>query len=315
MPVRKMSEISGPGVEAAVDSMKAGEILLLENSRFDPREKRNDPTLVADLGRLGDLYVNDAFSAAHRAHATTAGLAGVLPSVAGLQMEKELAALDSLLEAPRRPFVVVLGGAKVSDKIKVIDRFLDLANRILIGGAMSYAFLKAKGLAVGASKVEEEGVPVAATAWKKAEDVGCELVLPVDVLVADAMTENAGTRVVDVGAIPEGWMGVDIGPRTAAAYAVAISEAGQVFWNGPMGVFEIPEFAAGTRTIAQAMASSPALTMVGGGDSAAAVNVFGVADRIDHVSMGGGASLEFLGGATLPGLAVLPDRDEGPDPA
>jgi phosphoglycerate kinase len=315
MPVRKMSEISGPGVEAAVDSMKAGEILLLENSRFDPREKRNDPTLVADLGRLGDLYVNDAFSAAHRAHATTAGLAGVLPSVAGLQMEKELAALDGLLEAPRRPFVVVLGGAKVSDKIKVIDRFLDLADRILIGGAMSYAFLKAKGLAVGASKVEEEGVPVAATAWNKAEDVGCELVLPVDVLVADAMTENASTRVVDVGAIPEGWMGVDIGPRTAAAYAVAISEAGQVFWNGPMGVFEIPEFAAGTRTIAQAVASSPALTLVGGGDSAAAVNAFRVADQIDHVSMGGGASLEFLGGATLPGLAVLPDRDEGPDRA
>ena len=315
MPVRKMSEISGPGVEAAVDSMKAGEILLLENSRFDPREKKNDPTLVQDLGRLGDLYVNDAFSAAHRAHATTAGLTAVLPSVAGLQMERELTALDGLLAASRKPFVVVLGGAKVSDKIKVIDRFLDLADRVLIGGAMSFAFFKAKGLAVGASKVEEEGVPVAATALKKAAAVGCELVLPVDVLVADALADDASTQVVGVDAIPEGWMGVDIGPRTAAAYAAAISQAGQVFWNGPMGVFEIPEFAAGTRTVAEAMASSSALTMVGGGDSAAAVNTFGLADRIDHVSMGGGASLEFLGGATLPGVAVLPDRGEGPDPA
>ncbi len=315
MPVRKMSEISGPGVEAAVDSMKAGEILLLENSRFDPREKRNDPTLVQDLGRLGDLYVNDAFSAAHRAHATTAGLATVLPAVSGLQMEKELTALDDLLASPKKPFVVVLGGAKVSDKIKVIDRSLDLADKVLIGGAMSFAFFKAKGLAVGASKLEEEDVPVAAAAWKKAANVGCELVLPVDVLVADALSQNPSTQVVDVEAIPEGWMGVDIGPRTAAAYAAAIAQAGQVLWNGPMGVFEIPEFAAGTRTVAEAMASSSALTMVGGGDSAAAVNTFGVADRIDHVSMGGGASLEFLGGATLPGVAALPDRDEGPDRA
>jgi phosphoglycerate kinase len=315
LPVRKMSEISGPGVEAAVGSMKAGDILLLENSRFDPREKKNDPTLVQQLACLGDLYVNDAFSAAHRAHATTAGLAAVLPAVAGLQMEKELMALEGLLAAPERPFVVVLGGAKVTDKIKVIDHFLELADKVLIGGAMSFAFLKAKGLTVGASKLEEEGIPVAEASLKKAADVACELVLPVDVLVADALAEDAATEVVGVDAIPEGWMGVDIGPETAAAYAATIAEAGEVFWNGPMGVFEIPIFAAGTRAVAEAMAYTRATTIVGGGDSVAAVNTFGVADRMDHVSMGGGASLELLEGATLPGVAALPDRDQGGDRA
>ncbi len=315
MPVRELSELSGPGVEAAVGSMKAGDVLLLENSRFDPREKKNDPTLVQQLARLGDLYVNDAFSAAHRAHATTAGLAAVLPAVAGLQMEKELTALEGLLAAPERPFVVVLGGAKVTDKIKVIDHFLELADKVLIGGAMSFAFLKAKGLAVGASKVEEEGVPVAEASLKKAAGVACELILPMDVLVADALADDAATQVVGVDAIPEGWMGVDIGPRTAAAYGAAIAEAGMVFWNGPMGVFEIPAFAAGTRAVAEAMASTRATTIVGGGDSVAAVNTFGVADRMDHVSMGGGASLELLEGATLPGVAALPDRDQGGDQA
>ncbi len=309
-PVRKMSELSGPGVEAAVGSMKPGDVLLLENSRFDPREKKNDPALVTELARLGDLYVNDAFSAAHRAHATTAGLAAVLPAVAGLQMEKELTALDGLLAAPRRPFVVVLGGAKVTDKIKVIGRFLDLADKVLIGGAMSFAFLKAKGLSVGASKVEEEGVPVAAATLKKAAGGRCELVLPEDVVVGDDLAEDAATRVVGVDAIPEGWMGLDIGPRTAAAYAAAVADAGEVFWNGPMGVFEMAPFAAGTRAVAEAMASSPALTVVGGGDSVAAVNKFGVAEQMDHVSMGGGASLEFLEGAALPGVVALPDREQ-----
>ena len=309
-PVRKMSELSGPGVEAAVASMRSGDILLLENSRFDPREKKNDPALVDQLARLGDLYVNDAFSAAHRAHATTAGLAAVLPAVAGLQMEKELTALDGLLAAPPRPFVVVLGGAKVTDKIKVIDRFLDLADKVLIGGAMSFAFLRAKGLSVGASKVEEEGVPVAAAALEKAAVSGCELALPEDVVVGDDFAENAATRVVDADAIPDGWMGLDIGPRTAAAYAGAIAEAGEVFWNGPMGVFEMAPFAAGTRAVAEAMASASAVTVVGGGDSVAAVNKFGVADKMDHVSMGGGASLELLEGAVLPGVAALPDRDQ-----
>ncbi len=309
-PVRKMSELSGPGVEAAVATMESGDVLLLENSRFDPREKKNDPALVKQLACLGDLYVNDAFSAAHRAHATTAGLAAVLPAVAGLQMEKELAALGGLLAAPRRPFLVILGGAKVTDKIKVIDRFLDLADKVLIGGAMSFAFLKAKGLAVGASKVEEEGVPVAAASLNKAAGGRCELVLPEDVLVADGFAEDAATQVVGVDAIPEGWMGLDIGPRTAAAYAAAIGGAGEVFWNGPMGVFEMAPFAAGTRAVAEAMAASSAVTIVGGGDSVAALNKFGLAEQMDHVSMGGGAALELLEGAALPGVVALPDREQ-----
>jgi phosphoglycerate kinase len=310
-PVRKVSALSGVGVEAAVTAMKPGDVLLLENSRFDPREKKNDPGLVKELARLGDLYVNDAFSAAHRAHATTAGLATVLPAVAGFQMEKELTALDGLLAEPKRPFVVVLGGAKVTDKIKVIDRFLDLADQVLIGGAMSFTFLKAKGLSVGASKVEEEGVSVAADALQKAACVSCELVLPSDVLVADAFAEDADTQVVGVDAIPDGWMGLDIGPQTAATYAAAVAEAGEVFWNGPMGVFEMAPFAGGTRAVAEAMASSPGVTVVGGGDSVAALNKLGLADKMDHVSMGGGASLEFIEGVALPGVTTLPDKEEG----
>ncbi len=309
-PVRKVNELSGPGVEAAVAAMKPGEVLLLENSRFDPREKKNEPSLVYELARLGDVYVNDAFSAAHRAHATTAGLATVLPAMAGFQMEKEVAALHALMAEPQKPFVVVLGGAKVTDKIKVIGRFLDLADRLLIGGAMSFAFLKAKGLSVGASRIEEEGVAIAADALKKAAGVACELALPTDVIVADSFAEDAATRVVAVDAIPEGWMGMDIGPETAKAYAEAIESAGEVFWNGPMGVFEMAPFAAGTRAVAEAMASCPGVTVVGGGDSVAAVNQFGLTDKMDHVSLGGGASLEFIEGADLPGVITLPDKEK-----
>ena len=307
-PVRKVDELSGPGVEAAVGTMQPGDVLLLENSRFDPREKRNDPELVRELARLGDVYVNDAFSAAHRAHTTTAGLASVLAAVAGLQMEKELAALDGLLAEPKRPFVVVLGGAKVTDKIKVIDRFLDLADRLLIGGAMSLTFLKAQGLPVGASKIEEEGLALAAEALRKAGTSRCDLVLPGDVVVADRLEEGAETMTVAVDAIPEGWMAVDIGPATAGNYRALISEAGTVFWNGPMGVFEIEPFAAGTKAVAEAMAECRGVTVAGGGDSVAALNKFKLADKIDHVSMGGGASLEFIEGAELPGVAALADK-------
>lgn len=309
-PVRKMSELSGPGVEAAVAAMRPGDVLLLENSRFDPREKKNDPGLVRELARLGDLYVNDAFSAAHRAHATTAGLAKALPAVAGFQMEKEVSALHSLLAEPKRPFVVLLGGAKVTDKIKVIDRFLDLADQLLIGGAMSFAFLKAQGMPVGASKVEEEGVAVAAEALKKAAGSACELVLPTDLVVGDSFAEDAATFVVAVDAIPDGWMGLDIGPATARRYAEAVAGAGEVFWNGPMGVFEMAPFAGGTRAVAEAMAACPGVTVVGGGDSVAAVNMFGVADKMDHVSMGGGASLEYIEGAELPGVVTLPEKEQ-----
>ncbi len=310
VPVRKVDEFSGPGVEAAAAGMKSGDVLLLENSRFDPREKNNDRSLVNELAQLGDLFVNDAFSAAHRAHATTAGLASVLPAVAGFQMEKELNALDALLRTPKRPFVVVLGGSKVTDKIKVIDRFLELADELLIGGAMSLTFLKAKGLDVGASKVEDDGVEVAAAALEKAGGCACELALPVDVVVADAFAENAATQIVDADVIPDDWMGLDIGPETTKAYVEAIGKAGGVFWNGPMGVFEMPAFAAGTRAVAEAMAACSGVTVVGGGDSVAAVNMFGLADKMDHISMGGGASLEYIEGAELPGVVCLPDREQ-----
>jgi phosphoglycerate kinase len=308
-PVRKVDELSGPGAEAAVAAMRPGDVLLLENSRFDPREEKNSPALVEELARLGDVYVNDAFSAAHRAHVTTAGLAAVLPAVAGLHMEKEVTALEGLLKEPKRPFVVVLGGAKVTDKIKVIDRFLELADRVLIGGAMSLTFLKARGLAVGASKVEEEGLEMAAEALHKAEKVSCRLVLPVDVAVAERLEEGAETMIVAADSIPEGWMGLDIGPISAAGYREAILAAGTAFWNGPMGVFEMGPFAAGTFTVAEAMAQCQGVTVVGGGDSVAALNKFKLTDRIDHVSMGGGASLEFIEGADLPGVAALADKE------
>ena len=307
-PVRKVDELSGPGVEAALGTMQPGDVLLLENSRFDPREKKNDPELVRELARLGDAYVNDAFSAAHRAHATTAGLATMLPAVAGLQMEKELTALEGLLAEPKRPFVVVLGGAKVTDKIKVIDRFLDLADRLLIGGAMSLTFLKAQGLPVGASKVEEEGLALAAEALRKADTSRCDLVLPGDAVVAETLEDGAETMTVTVEAIPEGWMAVDIGPATAGNYRALISEAGTVFWNGPMGVFEMAPFAAGTTAVAEAMAECRGVTVAGGGDSVAALNKYKLADKIDHVSMGGGASLEFIEGAELPGVAALAEK-------
>jgi phosphoglycerate kinase len=308
VPVRKVNEVSGSAVEAAVAAMRPGDVLMLENTRFDPREEKNDPGLVKELARLADVYVNDAFSAAHRAHATTAGLATEVPVVAGFQMEQELDALDRLLSAVARPFVVVLGGAKVTDKIKVIERFLDLADRILIGGAMSFAFLRATGHSVGASKVEEEGVAVAADVLKKLTDSPCELLLPIDTVAAAGFAEFAATKVVSVDEMPDDWMGLDIGPQTAKAYAAAIAAAGEVFWNGPMGVFEMAPFAEGTRAVAEAMAACPGLTVVGGGDSVAAVNAFGVADKMDHVSMGGGASLEYIEGAVLPGVAVIPEK-------
>jgi phosphoglycerate kinase len=307
-PVRKLDELSGPGVEAAVGVMQPGDVLLLENSRFDPREKKNDPELIKELARLGDVFVNDAFSAAHRAHVTTAGLATVLPAVAGLHMEKEVTALEGLLAEPRRPFVVILGGAKVTDKIKVIGRFLDLADRLLIGGAMSTTFLEALGFPVGASKVDDEGLAMAADAIRKADTSHCELLLPRDVVIADGLEEGAQTGVATVDAIPDGWMAVDIGPATAARYRVLIAEAGTVFWNGPMGIFEKEPFAAGTRAVAEAMAECPGVTVAGGGDSVAALNKFKLTDRIDHVSMGGGASLEFIEGAELPGIAALADK-------
>jgi phosphoglycerate kinase len=304
--VRKLDELTGPAVEEAVAGMQPGDVVMLENSRFDPREKKNDPRLAAELARLADIYVNDAFGAAHRAHATTVGVAALIPAVAGLLMEKELAALDALLSEPKRPFVVVLGGAKVSDKIKVIERFLDLADELLVGGAMCFTFIKAQGGEVGASRVEDEaGQDVAAALLTKAADSRCSLLLPLDVVAADRFAVDAATQVVPADAVPEGWMGLDIGPCAAQTYVEHIAAAGEVFWNGPMGVFEMAPFAAGTEAVARAMAASSGVTVVGGGDSVAAVKGLGLAEAMDHVSTGGGASLEFIEGATLPGVEAL----------
>lgn len=309
VPVRKLDEVSGPAVEAAVAEMKPGDIVLLENSRFDPREEKNDPGLAAELARLADVYVNDAFGTAHRAHATTAGVAELLPAVAGFLMEKELEALGTLVSSPARPFVVVLGGAKVTDKIGVIERFLELADDILIGGAMAFTFFKAKGWPVGSSLVEEEGVPIAQQVLEKASSSSCKLWLPQDVVVAEKAEPDAATQVVPADAIPDGMMGLDIGPATAEAYRAKIMSAKEVFWNGPMGMFELEPFAAGTKAIAEAMAESSAMTIVGGGDTVAAVNKYGLANRMTHVSTGGGASLEFIeNGGILPGVVVLEDR-------
>jgi 3-phosphoglycerate kinase len=306
VPVRKLDGLTGPVVEEAVAAMQPGDVVLLENCRFDPGEKKNDPELARKLAKLADLYVNDAFGAAHRAHATTTGVAALIPAVAGLLMEKELETLGALLTEPRRPFVVVLGGAKVSDKIKVIERFLDLADELLIGGAMCFTFLKAQGGQVGVSRVEdEEGVNMASALLAKAAGSRCALVLPEDVVAADRFAIDAATRVVPAGAVPEGWMGLDIGPRAAQTYAARIASAAEVFWNGPMGVFEMAPFAAGTEAVARAMAASAAVTVVGGGDSVAAVKSLGLAEAMDHVSTGGGASLQFIEGATLPGVEAL----------
>ncbi|HEU0194337.1 MAG TPA: phosphoglycerate kinase [Gaiellales bacterium] len=281
-------------------------VALLENLRFDPREERNDPSLAAELAARADAYVNDAFGAAHRAHASTAGVAGLLPSAPGLLMTSELEAFATLLEAPAHPLVVVIGGAKVTDKIGVIDRFQKMADSILIGGAMAFTFLAAQGVGVGDSMHEDADGQAQA---RRAMAGRGEIVLPVDIVVADRFAADAATQVVPADAIPDGWMGLDIGPRTAAEYAGRLGRARTIFWNGPMGVFEMAPFAAGTLAVANAVADSPAVSVVGGGDSLAAVNQAGVGDRISHVSTGGGAALELIEGRTLPGVAALREGD------
>jgi phosphoglycerate kinase len=306
-PVELAPAVVGDEVETMAAGMAPGGVMLLENVRFEPGETANDPELAASLAALADLYVDDAFGAAHRAHASTEGVAHLLPSYAGLLLERELGELTRVVESPERPLVVVLGGAKVSDKVGVIDRFLELADRILIGGAMCFSFFRAQGIATGDSLVEEEGVEPARQALRKAESCDCELMLPVDLVLGrefDAETERRGSDGVEV---PDGWMGLDVGPRTAAAYAEAIAAAGTVLWNGPMGAFELAPFAAGTRAVAEAVAAAPGTTVVGGGDSVAALHEFGLAERVDWVSTGGGASLELLEGRKLPGVEALKD--------
>lgn len=296
----------GEEAQEAADALEASDVLLLENIRFDAREKKNDPDFAHQLASLADAYVNDAFGTAHRAHASTAGVAALLPSYAGYLMQKEVDTLTSMMDDPRRPFVAILGGSKVSDKIKVIDSLLDKADTLIIGGAMCFTFLAAQGKSVGKSLMEPDWIDRAKEMMAKAERNGVDLLLPVDVVVAEAIEEDAVTQVVSVDAIPAGAMGLDIGPKTAQAYGDAIAKAQCVFWNGPMGVFEMRPFEAGTRAVAMAVAdNADADTVIGGGDSVAAVNKFGVADKCTFISTGGGASMELVQGEKLPGVEAL----------
>jgi phosphoglycerate kinase len=305
--VKQAPAAVGAEVETMAAGMSPGDVLLLENVRFEPGETENDAELATALAEFADLYVNDAFGAAHRAHASTEGVARLLPAYAGLLLEREVEELTKVVESPQRPLVVILGGAKVSDKIGVIDRFLEIADRILIGGAMCFSFFRAQGIATGNSLVEEEGVKLAKEALRKAESAECELALPVDLVLGESFDAATVRRRSDGVEVPDGWMGLDVGPRTAAAYAEAIGAAGTVLWNGPMGAFELEPFAAGTRTVAEAVAAAPGTTVVGGGDSVAALHEFGLAEKVDWVSTGGGASLELLEGKKLPGVEALKD--------
>lgn len=295
----------GPEVQALCSAMQPGEALLLENVRFHPEETNNEPEFAEQLATLADLYVNDAFGSAHRAHASTEGIARYLPGVAGLLMEKEIELLGSILEKPKRPFVGVLGGAKVSDKIKVIESLALKVDGLLIGGGMMFTFYKAKGCEIGRSLLEVEGLDFARNLLK---EHGEKLMLPNDVVVAPELEEKAPTRVVDYDCISKDAFGGDIGPRTSALFGERILKAATVFWNGPMGIFEMPNFAAGTKAVAEKMAECEGVTIVGGGDTAAAVEKFGLAEKITHISTGGGACLEFIEGKVLPGIAVLQDR-------
>jgi phosphoglycerate kinase len=304
-PVTILDDCVGPAVEAAVKALKPGEVALLENLRFHAEEEANDPAFARQLAALGDVYVNDAFGAAHRAHASTEGVAHLLPSAAGLLMQAELEALGRVLHRPEPPVAIILGGAKISDKIGVIQNLLGRANAILIGGGMANTFLKAQGKEIGRSLVEDDKLPEARRLLGEAEARGVTLALPVDVVVASEISADAPRRTVPVDAVGPEDMILDIGPGTAEQFAAIIAAARTIVWNGPMGVFEVEPFAAGTRAVAQAVADSPAYSLVGGGDSVAAIEQAGLADRISHVSTGGGASLEFLEGQTLPGVKVL----------
>ncbi len=307
-PVIFAKDIVGEDAKAKAAALQPGQIMLLENLRFDPREEKNDPSFAKELAEFGEIYVSDAFGTVHRAHASTAGVAAYLPAVSGFLIGRELEVMGKALDDPARPFVAILGGAKVSDKIAVIENLLNKADKILIGGGMAYTFIKAQGLEVGSSLLEEDKVEFAAQMIAEATAKGVELLLPVDTVVADSFAADAAAQTVGVDAIPEGWMGLDIGPKTIEAFEKAIAGAGTIVWNGPMGVFEFDRFAEGTRAVARAVAQSGGVSIVGGGDSAAVVEQLGFADQITHISTGGGASLEFLEGKELPGVACLMDE-------
>ncbi len=298
--------VVGDDVRAFAENLNPGDVLVLENVRYEPGETKNDPQLAAALAQLADVYVNDAFGVAHRAHASTEGVARLVPErAAGLLLEREVTTLTRVLESPARPLVAVLGGAKVSDKIAVIDRFRQVADTILIGGAMCFPFLAARGHPIGTSLCAPEDVELAKHTLEGGDEARASLELPRDLLVADRLADDAQPKALAGVDVPEGLMGLDIGPRTASEYGRAIAGAGTVFWNGPMGAFEVEPFAAGTRAVAQAIADAPGTTVVGGGDSAAALRRFGLADRVTHLSTGGGAALELIEGRRLPGVEAL----------
>lgn len=296
----------GDAVTDFVGKLEEGDVVLLENSRYEPGETKNDPELAAQLGALADLYVNDAFGAAHRAHATTAGVTEYVDeSAAGFLLEREVTTLKGIIENPEHPLVVVLGGSKVTDKVAVIDSFLKVADSILIGGAMCFSFFRAQGHETGNSLVEEAGIELARKALEDAKASGCRLVLPTDLVLGREFSADTEVQELDGVDVPEGWMGLDIGPVSAKAYADEVKAAKTVFWNGPMGAFELAPFANATRTVAQAMADADGVTVVGGGDSAAAIAEFGFADDVTHLSTGGGAALELIEGKELPGVEAL----------
>jgi phosphoglycerate kinase len=303
--VKKLDDCVGPEVEAAAQAMQPGDVILLENTRFHPEEKANDAEFARQLASLADVYVDDAFGSAHRAHASTEGVAHYLPAVAGFLMEKELEFLGRATQNPEHPYVAILGGAKISDKIGVIESLLKQCDRLLIGGGMANTFFKAMGFEVGDSLVEEEAVATAESLLKKA---GGQLILPVDVVIADAFDNDANTQIVAPNEVHAGWRILDIGPKTLTTFESALGATRTVIWNGPLGVFEMPNFAKGTFAVAQLLANLDAVTVIGGGDSAAAVRQAGLVDKMTHVSTGGGASLEFLEGKVLPGVAVLADK-------
>lgn len=306
--VVKADEAIGEKVQALVDGLGNGDVLLLENVRFYPGEEKNDAELAKSFAALADVYVNDAFGAAHRAHASTEGIAHHLPAVSGLLMEKELEVLGKALNNPDRPFTAIIGGAKVKDKIDVIDNLINLADNIIIGGGLSYTFLKAQGHEIGKSLVDNEKLDLALGFIQKAKNKGVNFMLPVDIVVTDDFSADANTQIVDITGIPADWEGIDIGPKTRELYAETIKSSKLVVWNGPMGVFEIEPFSHGTRAVGQACAETSGYTVIGGGDSAAAAEKFGLADKMDHISTGGGASLEFMEGKALPGVVALNDK-------
>ena len=302
------SDVVGPDAQAKAAALQPGQILLLENTRFEKGETKNDPALAKAMASMAEVYVSDAFGAVHRAHASTAGVADYLPAVSGFLIQKELEIIGGALANPKRPLVAILGGSKVSSKIGVINNLLEIADTIIIGGGMTYTFLKAQGGSVGKSLLEADWLDYCNDMMKKAKDKGVKLLLPEDTVCAKEFSAEAEPITVDSMNIPDDCMGMDIGPKAIAAYAEAVKDAGTVIWNGPMGVFEFPAFAAGTKAVAEALSKSSAITIIGGGDSAAAVQQLGYADKMTHISTGGGASLEFMEGKELPGVACLLDK-------